>query len=64
MKGMKFTQIGLLICLALFFIPLAILFWPVVQTPKFWLTTAMVIGMVGSLIFGIANAQNSGTHEN
>ena len=59
MKGRKLFRSGLYLCLLLFFGSLAILFWPMVQTPKFWLTTGIIIGMVGSLFFGIASAQNS-----
>ncbi|MCB0631280.1 MAG: hypothetical protein R2824_15745 [Saprospiraceae bacterium] len=62
MKGNSFRY-GLYLCLAIFFGSLTILFWPIIQTPKFWLTTGIIVGMVGSLIFGIAHAQNSEDHE-
>lgn len=58
MKGKKFTTYGLRLCLVLLFGSLAVLLWPMVQTPKFWLTVGVVVGMVGSLFFGIASAQN------
>lgn len=64
MKGIKFGHIGLAICLLLLFGSLAIMFWPFIQTTRFWTITAFIIGLIGSMIFGIANTQNINSDEN
>ena len=60
MKGSKFFTYGLYICLAMFLGSMAILLWPIISTPKFWLVVGLVVGMVGSFFFAVAKAQNSG----
>lgn len=36
---------------------LAVAFWPVLQTPRFWVSLGIVVGMVGVLVFSIGEAQ-------
>ena len=38
-------------------VSLAILLWPLIQTPRFWLTLGVVTGIIGSLVFTLAIQQ-------
>lgn len=60
---MNFKKLGLAICLVLLFGSLAVMFWPFIRSTEFWITTGFVVGLVGSMIFAIANTQNTDKDE-
>ena len=54
MNRLLYYRFGLGVSLGLLLISLAILLWPLIQTPRFWLTLGMVLGMIGSFVFALA----------
>jgi len=48
---------GILISGTILTAALAVAFWPVLQMPRFWVSLGIIAGMVGLLVFSIAEAQ-------
>jgi hypothetical protein len=49
---------GLYLSLAVLVAALAVAFWPLLLMPRFWVSAGIVIGMVGTFIFGVASSQD------
>lgn len=56
MKMIKKLRWGLYLSFAFLIISSAALLWPLVVTPRFWLTAGFVIGMIGTFFFTVALA--------
>lgn len=50
-------RIGIILSAAILAAALAVAFWPIIQTPRFWVTVGIIAGMVGVLVFSIGEAQ-------
>jgi hypothetical protein len=48
---------GLYLSAALLIAALAVAFWPILTTARFWVSLALVVGIVGTFFFAVATAQ-------
>lgn len=53
MRALRITSILILLG------SLAVAFWPVVQSARFWVSVGIIVGIVGTFITSIAIAQQS-----
>jgi len=50
-------RIGIILSGTILAAALAVAFWPIIQTPRFWVTVGIIAGMVGLLVFSIGAGQ-------
>ena len=48
---------GLYISSVILAAALAVAFWPVIQTPRFWVTVGLIAGIVGTFFFAVASGE-------
>ncbi len=49
---------GFYLSLIILIVSLGVAFWPVLQTPRFWIATGIVTGMLGTFVFGVLLQSN------
>jgi hypothetical protein len=56
MSTIKKLRWGLYLSFAFLIVSSGALLWPLMATPRFWLTTGFVVGMIGTFLFTVVLA--------